>query len=282
MKEVVLFIDDKNQEITNIDLYEALLEVDADKCEYLFIHSELSFGVFNSNLKKKELLGHILDVLKKLNVKNLLVPTFSFTFCNKEDYNVLKTKSPMGAFAEYFRKQKDAKRSLDPLMSVAMIGEDYSVIDNIGNNSCGEDCTFDLLNKKDNVKFLFMGITPAECFTFMHYVERMENVPYRYDKEFDGQIINETGDCEEKTFVLPVRYDGVEPTTSKKLHEYLLENNYSKSIALGNHSITSVDKNIGYKVVADLLKVDIDYFLASPYPRNEQSKKYTYEKKVAM
>ena len=282
MKEVVLFIDDNNQEITNEDLYNALLEVDAEKCEYLFIHSELSFGRFNGSLTKKELLGHILYVLKKLNVKNLLVPTFSFSFCNRESYNVIKTKSPMGAFAEYFRKQKEAKRSLDPLMSVAMIGEDFSVIDDISNQSCGDGCTFDLLNKKDDVKFLFMGITPAECFTFMHYVERMENVPYRYDKEFKGKIIDTGEICEEKTFVLPVRYEGVEPTSSKKLHNYLLENNFSKSVLFGNHSITTVDKNVGYKVISDLLKEDIDYFLAHPYPRKGKKTNYIYEKKVAM
>ena len=132
MENLVLF-KSKNGDVTKKNLIDALIEIEAQNCEYLFIHSEINFGMPNPELSKKELLGHILDCIKSLKVKNLLVPTFTFSFCNREEFDVQNTKSSMGTFAEFFRKQPDAIRSVDPLMSVAMIGEDYSVINDILN-----------------------------------------------------------------------------------------------------------------------------------------------------
>ena len=280
MKDIILF-NAKNGVVTKKDLYNALLELGADKCDYLFIHSGISFGTPNPELSKKELLGHMLDTIKALKVKNILVPTFTFSFCNHEDFDVQNTKSAMGIFSEFFRKQPDARRSVDPLMSVAMIGEDFSVIDDISNISCGKGCTYDLLHQKGNVKFLFLGNRMSDCMTYTHYIEVIKNVPYRYAREFKGNVIN-NGVKEEKTYYLHVRYKGIEPFNDTRIDNLMLSNNGGKSITLGDGVINIADEDKVYKYLGEAIDKDPDFMLCHKCPQPPFDDSYIYEKKVAL
>ncbi len=280
MDNIVLF-KSKVGDVTKKDLYNALIKIKANECDYLFIHSELSFGLPNLKLSKKELLGHILDVFKSLKVKNLLVPTFTFSFCNREEFDVQKTKSLMGIFSEFFRKQPDAKRSVEPMMSVSMIGEDTSVIDEIGNVSCGEGCTYDLLHKKGNTKFLFLGNRMSDCMTYTHYVEVVENVPYRYPKEFKGIVIN-NGVVEEKTYCLHVRYNHVEPFKDRRIDDLVLKNGEGDVILLGDSQICIANEAGVYKCLGQAIKENPNYMLEYSCPKPPFDDYYVYEKKVAL
>ena len=280
MEDIILF-NAKNGVVTKKDLYNALLELGADKCDYLFIHSGISFGTPNPELSKKELLGHMLDTIKALKVKNILVPTFTFSFCNHEDFDVQNTKSAMGVFSEFFRKQPDARRSVDPLMSVAMIGEDFSVIDDIGNISCGKGCTYDLLHQRGNVKFLFLGNRMSDCMTYTHYIEVIKKVPYRYAKEFKGTVIN-NGIKEEKSYYLHVRYNGIEPFNDTRIDKLMLDNNGGKSLNLGDGAINIADEDKVYKYLGEAIDKDPDFMLCHKCPQPPFDDFYVYEKKVAL
>lgn len=52
MDNIVLF-KSKVGDVTKKDLYNALIKIKANECDYLFIHSELSFGLPNLKLSKK-------------------------------------------------------------------------------------------------------------------------------------------------------------------------------------------------------------------------------------
>lgn len=276
----VLF-NSKNGVVTTKTLYNALKKIEADKCDYLFIHSEINFGMPNPELSKKELLGHILEAIKALEVKNILVPTFTFSFCNREDFDIQKTKSSMGIFSEYFRKQPEARRSVDPLMSVAMIGEDYSVIDNIGNISCGENCTYDLLHKKGNTKFLFLGNRMSDCMTYTHYMEVVKNVPYRYKKEFTGNVIN-NGTKEIRTYYLHVRYKDIFPFNDRRIDELILKHNEGKTIDVGDSVICIANEAGVYKYLGEEIEKNPDFMLSHKCPEPPFDDYYVYEKKVAL
>ena len=132
MELINLFLDKNGNWVTNHALYDTLIKLEADKCKILYIHSSLSFGTPNPQLKKSQLLGAILDVIKALNVKTVCMPTFTFSFCNAKDYDPAKSSSRMGALNEYFRKQEEVLRSVDPLMSTALLGEDTDLVLNVG------------------------------------------------------------------------------------------------------------------------------------------------------
>ncbi|MDO7253935.1 AAC(3) family N-acetyltransferase [Helicobacter cappadocius] len=275
----ILFID-KNNPITKNDILNSLLKIGAQECDYLFVHSELNFGTPNTELSKKELLGHIVDIFDSMRVKNIIMPTFSFSFCAKEDFDLKNTKSPMGILSEYFRKLQNAKRTIDPLMSCAIIGEDKDLLD-ISKHSCGIGSLFDKLHHKKDVKFLFFGNRVCDCFTYSHYIERMLEVPYRYDKVFEGNIILDDKSYKD-SFILPVRYANVEAFKDDTLNKTLDKYNAIKEIKLGQTQIQIVNEKDSYKIISEAIKSNIDFMLEFPYPRDFLDKSYTYGKKVAL
>ena len=188
MNEVNLFLTKNGQWVTNKSMLETLLSIGADKCDVLYIHTALSFGQPNPQLKKSVMLGELLNVIKALGVKTVCMPTFTFSFCNGLDYNPATSASRMGVLNEFFRKQEGIIRSADPLMSVALMGEDKDLVTGVGHVSCGENSTFDKLRHRDNVKFLFLGPKIGDCLTYMHYMEWLYTVDYRYNRVFRGNV----------------------------------------------------------------------------------------------
>lgn len=280
MKYIVLF-NSKKGIISKQDIYNSLIKIGADKCKYLFIHSEINFGIPNPQLSKKELLGHILDVFRELNVENILVPTFTFSFCNKEDFDVQKSKSLMGVFSEYFRLQPDALRSNDPMMSVALIGKDKSIIENIGNISCGKGCVYDLLHAQGDTKFLFLGNRMSDCMTYTHYIEVIKQVPYRYPKQFTGNII-EGNILKKKDVVLHVRYNHIEPFKDRRIDDLILKNKEGDVVYLGNTQICIANEKGVYHYLCDAIDKEPDFMLEYSCPKPPFDDYYVYEKKVAL
>ncbi len=224
--------------VTNYDFKFVLQEIDASNCDILYIHSSLNFGFPNLELKKNDLLYILLDTLFSLGVKTIIFPTYTFSFCNGLYYDRENSKTYMGLLNEYFRKQDGVIRSNDPLMSNALYGENKYLINSIGKVSCGENSTFDLINKsKLKTKFLFLGPSIGECFTYMHYLESLFNVPYRYEKKYEGEIII-NGNKNIDEYSLFVRYGNVYPGYGSNIYEnILIERGIAKRYPLGDSFI---------------------------------------------
>lgn len=243
MKEMLLFSDKLGQSISNLDLLKALRDLKADCTDVLYIHSSLSFGTPNPELKKKELLQSIIDVILELGVKTICMPTFTFSFCNGKVYDPSASASKMGVLNEYFRKQNNVVRSLDPLMSVALFGEDKDLVEGIGHSSCGANSTFDKLRHRDNVKFLFLGPKIGDCLTYMHYLEWLYSVDYRYERKFNGSVVV-NGDVKREEYDLFVRYNGVLPNTASYQYEQrMYDKKVAKLVKFGDSSVSIVDKD---------------------------------------
>ena len=240
--------------MTNKSMIETLLSLGADKCDILYIHTSLSFGTPNPDLKKKAMLGELLNVNMELGVKTVCMPTFTFSFCNGLDYNPATSTSRMGVLNEFFRKQEGVIRSADPLMSVALLGEDQDLVTGVGHVSCGENSTFDKLRHRDNVKFLFLGPKIGDCLTYMHYMEWLYSVDYRYNRVFRGNvIIGDKTSVEE--YALFVRYKSVVPNTASYDYEQKMYDNGTAFVAkCGDGTISIVDEkdaSVEYKKCLD-------------------------------
>ena len=242
MEIINLFLDKTGNWVTNQSLYNTLIKLEADKCDILYIHSSLSFGIPNPKLKKSQLLGTILNVIKSLNVRTICMPTFTFSFCNGKDFDPSKSASKMGALNEFFRKQEGVLRSVDPLMSTALLGEDTDLVLNIGHSSCGANSTFDKLRHRNNVKFLFLGPKIGDCMTYMHYLEWLYGVEYRYERVFRGNVTID-GVTSAQEYDLFCRYDGVIANASSYTFEQrMYDANVAFKEQLGDGSISVVDE----------------------------------------
>lgn len=261
MNEVNLFLAKDGSWVTNKSLLETLLSIEADKCDTLFIHTSLSFGQPNPQLKKSVLLCELLNVIKALGVKTICMPTFTFSFPNGLDYNPATSASRMGVLNEFFRKQEGVIRSVDPLMSVALMGEDTELVTGVGHVSCGENCTFDKLRHRDNVKFLFLGPKIGDCLTYMHYLEWLYGCDYRYNRVFRGNVVID-GKSSVEEYELFVRYNGVFATDASYKYEQIMYDNGTALITkCGDGTISIVDEKNASAEYKKCLESDPNYFV---------------------
>jgi aminoglycoside N3'-acetyltransferase len=118
----------------------------------------------------------------------LAVPTFNFGFARGEPYDPLSTPSQgMGAFSEHVRQLPGARRTAHPMQSLAIIGRyagDLAERDTPSAFDPGS--AFERLFELD-FKLLLLG-ADVQAVSMVHYSEQRARVPYRYWKEFTGQV----------------------------------------------------------------------------------------------
>jgi aminoglycoside 3-N-acetyltransferase len=273
MQEKILFKSKIGASITNVELKEKIQELNAHKCDVLYVHTALNFGV--PQIKKTELLKELFTMFTSLGTPTLIFPTFTFSFPNGEDYDVQNTKTPMGVFNEYFRKQNGVIRSIDPLMSNALLGKHVEFVSETGKNSCGKNSTFDMLHKTElNVKFLFFGTRIGDCFTFMHYIENELNVPYRYARSFTGKITNNSK-LYTDTYYLPIRYSNVTPGPGSYIYEnIMLERSIAKQKLIGDSKITIVPEQAAFVLYQDIIQSYPCFFISEPFNEAEKTTEF--------
>lgn len=271
MKDLELFRTATGDAITSSTILRLLERVRAPEAGILYMHTGMTFGAPAPGLRRQELLEHLWAILAELKLPNLLVPTFTFSFCNGEDYDVQGSRSRMGALNEHVRRLPGAIRSADPLMSSVLIGDDRALVEGLGRHSIGAESTFDRIHARgERAKFLFFGTTVSECFTYTHYVEERLGSPYRYRREFRGRI-TDAGRTREDAYTLFVRYRGVVPNPDGKLERTLFERGLLRKEACGASSISCVDEADGWGVITEQLEADpYAYILSDPRDRNTE------------
>jgi aminoglycoside 3-N-acetyltransferase len=165
----------------------------------------------------------------------LAMPTFTYSFCNGEDFDVDETPSTVGALSERFRLLPGVRRTADPLFSAALKGPlperwERPLFELGDKDAFGSESVFALLREARG-KIVFFGVGFGFC-TFAHHIEQVLDVPYRFPKEFDGTV-SRAGESREVTatyFVRPLDED-VEPFLDPLAHE-LVANGGARIAAL--------------------------------------------------
>lgn len=191
---------------------DALQKIGVNKGDTIFSHSNVGFfgrpeGAFNERNIFNTIKNAIFEVIGDSGT--LIVPTFTYSFCNNKLFDIENSKSNCGFFAEMVRKSPDSYRSCDPLISVAAIGKLAKYFtQNAPENSYGDDSFFDRFFNS-NGKICNFNFDAGS--TFVHYVERKLKVPYRFDKTFNGEI-KEGNKLKNKQATIFVRHlkDGTE------------------------------------------------------------------------
>lgn len=270
----VLFIDADGREYGTEDLYSALKAVGADDCNVLFIHSDIVMGKIPTGIKRGELLSEICGVLDSLSIKHLIVPTFTYSFCNSEDYNVQTSRTSMGVLNEFIRKKPGRYRTLDPLLSLSVPMDLKESFSNIGEHSLGENSGLDILHKTGNVRFLFLGARMGYCFTYLHYIEKMLDVPYRFDMPFSGKITDENGKEFEKTQYIHTACYGVKSADFYYFEDELEDKGFLKKVRFADSQISCISEKDAYREIVSKIKGNINYFLEKPFTAADLVHKY--------
>ena len=135
----------------------------------------------------------------------VLFPTFNWDFCHQVPFNYKKTKSKSGLMGHVAMKRRDFKRTRHPLYSFAVAGKDQDLLYNMDNiQSFGPDSPFAYLERTKGYNII-IDVPYSKCFTFKHYVEQKIGVPYRYEKMFTGEYIDENGNTSIRSYSMYVR-----------------------------------------------------------------------------
>ena len=270
-----LFIDSDGREFGADDMTNVLKQVGAHDCDNLFIHSDIIFGKTPTGFNRKEYLSILLEVLEGLGVKNIIVPTFTYSFCNNEVYDVIKSKTSMGALNEYIRKQEGRYRSMDPLLSISVPMALKDNFSSVSDHSLGEGSGLDIVHHLGGVKFLFLGVPMGICFTYLHYIEKMLDVPYRFDLPFDGEMIDYDGKHINKTQYIHTACYGVKPKDFYHFEDYLYDIGKMKKERLGDKYVECITEEDAYEEIVKMINKDINYFLEQPFTEADLEHKYT-------
>lgn len=270
-----LFADSEGKHYTAEDISSALKSIGTQECDALFIHSDIMFGKTVEGFNRKEYLDTLYDVFRELGVKYLIAPVFTYSFCNHEDYDVKKSRTSMGSFNEYIRKKDGRYRTLDPLLSLSVPEELKYRFQKLGVHSLGENSGLDVIHNMGNVKFLFFGARMGNCFTYVHYVEKMLDVPYRFDMPFSGNVIDEDGKTDQCTQYMHTACYGVRPADFYYFEDELEEKGFLKKRPLGDKTISCISEKDAYREIVQKLQKDINYFLEVPFKPEDLIHKYT-------
>ncbi len=270
-----LFVDLDGRSYGAEEIFDALKETGAQDCKALFIHSDIMFGNVAAGFNRRDYLQTIDQVFEDLKLDCLLVPTFTFSFCNKEDYDIARSRTSMGAFNEHLRKKSGRYRTWDPLLSLSVPMHLKTNFQNPGEHSLGEGGGLDSVHQMEDVKFLFFGSRLGECFTYVHYVEKMMDVPYRFDMPFSGVIIDEDGNRHASRQYMHTACYGVKPANYYYFEDYLEEKGFLKKKRLGNKYVACLSERDAYREITKMLGKDMNYFLETPFRTADLIPKYT-------
>jgi len=247
--------------ITEKDIYSALARVGCRKGDAIFVHSDLAvFGklmCFDRNL----FLGSICDAIKESvgAEGTVIMPTFTYSFCDGHPFDVKNSKSKVGVLSEYFRNLTDVVRTIHPIFSVAIWGKQKEEVAAIGKDSFDGRSIFGKLHEM-NGKIVFLGARFQTC-TYIHYIEQTHGVPYRYMKRFTGKI-NAGGRVYDDECTFFVRYlEKNVKLNTVRLEKHLLTKGIMKECELGDGRILVVPSGILFEEGWRLLDQDIFFFL---------------------
>lgn len=175
-----------------------------------------------------------IDTLKEMvgPKGTLLFPTFNWDFCKGVPFDYYKTPSKTGALTTAALKREDFKRTHHPLYSFAVWGKDAEKLVNLKNaNSFGEGSVFDYMYQ-NKAKALVIGLHVLDGMTYVHHVEEMVGVPFRFTKYFTAPYTNEAGETYEYTasmYVRDLEMNALEIEQFKPLSDILEEEGVSKT-----------------------------------------------------
>lgn len=194
-----------DREYTEDNIVTALHEAGVVAGDSIYVHSALmTFGKLIRGVKRDQFTGAFISALRTVigDDGHLMMPTFSYSFCNQEMFDVQETPSTVGLLTEAFRKSPGVQRTSEAIFSSAIEGPNSDYFLDVDQSCFGTQSIFEKLYDHD-AKFVFLGDTLD--LTFIHFVEQRMGVPYRYIKVFPGTIFD-NGKQRETEFYFNVRY----------------------------------------------------------------------------
>ena len=160
------------------------------KDDNIIIHSN-SAGLYQfANSKNVNSYKTFIKLLKKKIGKKgtILVPAYNYNFTKGKVFNKRKSISQVGSFSNYLIKKYNKNRSEDPIFSHIIFGKLKKKLLKCETSEVFSKNSIFAMMLKYKFKIICFCCSPKQI-TFLHYIERVFMVKYRYFKLFNGFII---------------------------------------------------------------------------------------------
>lgn len=252
--------------VTKKDIYKLFIHSGLKKGDSIFCHSDLTPLIKKINFPKNELCDTILNfILKILGEKGTLaVPVFSYSLAKKKIFNPNKIKPVTGVFSKFILNHPRSKIYRDPNLAVAIIGKYNNFLSAKPTiNAYGKNSFFDRFYKI-NGKICNINLNIVS--TFIHYFEKKLNVPYRFDKNFTGVLINNKKKKKIKS-ILYVRY--LKESTVQNLSKLLRKSKKKVKVSKVKNIYTNyISLNDYFKIIQSNLKKDQNFLIKGYVKKN--------------
>lgn len=211
---------------------EQILSMGVQSGDILYVSSDMA-GIlkraqidlgFRDKEGREQFLNALIDMLKDMvgSEGTLLFPMYNWDFCKGVRFCMKTTRSKVGALNNFILENRnDFKRTRHPLYSFMVAGKDADYLCSLDNQEAfGPNSPFAYLDKRPS-KQLALGVDMAGGITFFHYVEQLNNAPYRYHKIFIGEYEDLSGITEIRAYSQYVRDLSID-------YEYILADDFLK------------------------------------------------------
>lgn len=218
---------------TSDDIKKAYKAAGVSKGKVVLVKTDLRYlGPYERAGREEVLQAHwgALSDLVDLAKGTIVVQTHSTNICNTDTpFDINHTPSERGVLTEFIRKQEGAVRSRHPFMSYTAIGAhaDY-ICSNVSRHSFGLETPKARMLDLDAM-CLSIGLEPRLTCTYVHHMEMLMGVPYRYTKEFQHPMVNPDGSISEEPFYMFVWYRGMDLNRdeNRKIMQNYLDSGYN-------------------------------------------------------
>lgn len=154
-----------------------------------FLHFD-SMGFFRLSNKKNAMLESLNTLFHLIEEKggNILVPSYSYTYTKQQLFSLRNTLSDLGRVSDFLRAANPEKRTTDANFSYLCFGKNFSqkYFEARDWNTFGDSSLIADIFNQDG--FLMSAGDKLHYSTEIHFLEKMLNVSYRFDKDFSGKI----------------------------------------------------------------------------------------------
>jgi aminoglycoside 3-N-acetyltransferase len=251
------------------DIKESFKNLGISKGMTISLKSDLQLlGPYDHKNQSESLAAHFnaLADLIDLSEGTIVVATSSLSLCNSDTvFDIDHTPSEVGVLTEYVRTWPDTVRSFHPFSSYAAIGKNANYIcNNTSRHAYGAATPKERLLELD-ATYLSLGKPPQEITTFIHHIEMLMGVPYRYVKEFIHPVLRD-GNVVEEPFYMHLRYNECNAVRNlgQQIFPYFYKSGYEvKAADLGRGKVYSYSVKEFYSSTVQLMSNDLYAFLES-------------------
>ena len=249
------------------DLKKSILKLGVKKNDSIFVHSSIFELGMMKEVQVDRLSHNIINCLLECigNKGSLFFPAFFHDYSKKNSKFFLNDSPPstsLGSLSKYVFSSKNFERSKNPLTSVIGIGSEAKYVCNSSNfSSYGINSVWDKLLDIDT-KFIFLGTSLTNSFTFVHHIEFLHGVPHMYIKQFSQKVFNANNKLINSKIYAYVRYLNFNIKTNfNKFQMDLIRHKFLKNIKIGSGEISIINGNEALKFGLSKLETDKSYFL---------------------